>query len=77
MSSDHKLTLTGTPIENSLIDLWAQFNFINPDMTEEQEKIYTTEKNSIRNEMLKNKELFLKNNIIALRSLLHLRFLSP
>ena len=135
LSSDHKLTLTGTPIENSLIDLWAQFNFINPDMlgnlfsfknnyinkivrdkdkraedallrmiqpfllrrtkeevtpelppltqeivycdmTEEQEKIYTVEKNSIRNEMLKNKELFLKNNIIALRSLLHLRFLS-
>ncbi len=27
--SDHKLVLTGTPIENSLEDLWAQFNFIN------------------------------------------------
>ena len=32
LSSDHKLTLTGTPIENSLNDLWAQFNFINPGM---------------------------------------------
>ena len=135
LSSDHKLTLTGTPIENSLIDLWAQFNFINPnmlgslsffrnnyvnpiirdkdkkaeaalhkmiqpfllrrtkeevtpelpmltqeivycDMTEEQEKMYTLEKNSIRNKMLENKELFLQNNIIALQSLLRLRLLS-
>ena len=135
LSSEHKLALTGTPIENSLNDLWAQFNFINPDMlgslssfrnhyinrivrdkdkktettllrmiqpfilrrtkeevtpelppvtqeivycdmTEEQEKIYTSEKNSIRNEMLENKELFLKNNILALRSLLRLRLLS-
>jgi superfamily II DNA or RNA helicase len=25
----HKLVLTGTPLENSLDDLWAQFNFIN------------------------------------------------
>lgn len=28
----HKLALTGTPIENSLLDLWAQFNFVNPGM---------------------------------------------
>jgi len=135
LSSDHKLTLTGTPIENSLTDLWAQFNFINPDMlgslysfrdnyinrivrdkdkkaeanllrmiqpfmlrrtkeevtpelppltqeivycdmTEEQEKVYVAEKNSIRNEMQANKERFLKNNIMALQCLLRLRLLS-
>jgi len=29
LQSRHKLVLTGTPIENSLIDLWAQFNFLN------------------------------------------------
>ncbi|MDR3219071.1 MAG: DEAD/DEAH box helicase [Dysgonamonadaceae bacterium] len=133
--SDYKLTLTGTPIENSLSDLWAQFNFINPgllgslsffkdryinkiikeknkqaeesllrliqpfllrrtkeevtpelpplsqevvycDMTEEQEKIYIAEKNSIRNKLLENKELFLQNNLIALQSLTRLRLLS-
>jgi SNF2 family DNA or RNA helicase len=34
------------------------------------------EKNSIRNKMLENKELFLQNNIIALQSLLRLRLLS-
>ena len=32
LSSSHKLILTGTPIENSLSDLWAQFNFINPGL---------------------------------------------
>lgn len=30
LNSTHKLVLTGTPIENSLTDLWAQLNFINP-----------------------------------------------
>ncbi|GHT50408.1 helicase [Bacteroidia bacterium] len=135
LSAKHKLVLTGTPIENSLSDLWAQFNFINPgllgnlssfkknfvtkivkeknksvedsllrmiqpfllrrtkeevtpelpplseeivycDMTDEQAEIYTTEKNSIRNRMLENKEQFLKNNLVALQSLTRLRLLS-
>ena len=29
LRSDYKFILTGTPIENSLIDLWAQLNFLN------------------------------------------------
>lgn len=29
LNSKHRMVLTGTPIENSLIDLWAQLNFIN------------------------------------------------
>jgi SNF2 family DNA or RNA helicase len=29
INSQHKLVLTGTPIENSLVDLWAQMNLIN------------------------------------------------
>lgn len=32
LNADHKLVLSGTPIENSLTDLWAQFNFINPGL---------------------------------------------
>ena len=28
----HRLALTGTPLENSLSDLWAQVNFINPGL---------------------------------------------
>jgi SNF2 family DNA or RNA helicase len=30
--TDHKITLSGTPIENSLDDLWSQMQFINPDL---------------------------------------------
>ncbi|MBI9052518.1 MAG: DEAD/DEAH box helicase [Bacteroidales bacterium] len=29
INSKHRLVLTGTPIENSLTDLWAQINFLN------------------------------------------------
>ena len=29
LTCDHRLVLTGTPIENSLIDLWSQMNFLN------------------------------------------------
>lgn len=32
LQSDRKLLLTGTPIENTLIDLWTQLNFVNRDM---------------------------------------------
>lgn len=32
LKGDHRFVLTGTPIENSLKDLWAQFNFINPGL---------------------------------------------
>jgi SNF2 family DNA or RNA helicase len=29
LKSKHRLVLTGTPIENSLVDLWAQLSFLN------------------------------------------------
>lgn len=32
LNVQHKLTLTGTPIENSLTDLWSQMNFLNPGL---------------------------------------------
>ena len=32
ITATHKLSLTGTPIENSLTDLWAQFELINEGM---------------------------------------------
>ena len=32
LSADHRLVLTGTPVENSTIELWSQFAFINPGM---------------------------------------------
>jgi SNF2 family DNA or RNA helicase len=30
--ADHRIVLTGTPIENSLTDLWSQINFVNPGL---------------------------------------------
>ncbi len=32
ISAGHKFILTGTPVENSLSDLWSQFNFVNPGL---------------------------------------------
>ncbi len=32
LRSEYKLVLTGTPIENSLSDLWTQLNFVNPGL---------------------------------------------
>ncbi|HQG56623.1 MAG TPA: DEAD/DEAH box helicase [Bacteroidales bacterium] len=32
LKSDYRLVLTGTPIENSLSDLWTQLNFVNPGL---------------------------------------------
>ncbi len=32
LTSDRKLLLTGTPIENTLTDLWTQLNFVNREM---------------------------------------------
>ena len=32
LQSDHRLTLTGTPVENSTLELWSQFAFLNPGL---------------------------------------------
>lgn len=32
LNSKHRLTLTGTPVENSLMDLWSQLSFTNPGL---------------------------------------------
>ncbi len=32
LQSDHRLVMTGTPVENSVMELWSQFAFINPGM---------------------------------------------
>ena len=31
LEANHKISLSGTPIENSLSNLWSQMQFINPD----------------------------------------------
>ena len=32
LHASHRLVLTGTPVENSLNDLWSQFSFLNPGL---------------------------------------------
>jgi len=32
LRADHRLVLTGTPVENSLTDLWTQLSFVNPGL---------------------------------------------
>jgi len=32
LKASHKIAITGTPVENSLTDLWSQMNFINPGL---------------------------------------------
>ena len=32
LQSEYRMVLTGTPIQNTLSDIWPQFNFLNPDM---------------------------------------------
>lgn len=37
LRSDYRLVITGTPIENSLSDLWSQMNFLNPGLLGNQQ----------------------------------------
>lgn len=32
LKSEYKFAMTGTPVENSITDLWSQLNFLNPDL---------------------------------------------
>ena len=32
LTAEHRLTLTGTPVENSALELWSQFAFLNPGL---------------------------------------------
>ncbi len=37
LRADHRLSLTGTPVENNAKELWAQFRFLNPGLLGSQE----------------------------------------
>ncbi len=62
LKSEFKLALTGTPIENSLVDLWAQMNFVNTGLLGslsffKKEFTVPIEKNSITEKEDKLKKL--------------------
>lgn len=62
LRGEHRLALTGTPIENSLTDLWAQMNFINPGLLGnlsffKKEYVYPIEKKGEKNKEDRLKKL--------------------
>jgi len=38
LKADHRICMTGTPIENNLLELWSQFDFVLPGMLGDQKK---------------------------------------
>ncbi len=42
LKSDHRVSLTGTPIENSILELWSQMEFLNPGMLEGKKSFMST-----------------------------------
>jgi non-specific serine/threonine protein kinase len=41
LQADHRLTLTGTPVENGVLELWSQFAFLNPGLLGSLERFRT------------------------------------
>ena len=63
IQTEHKISLSGTPIENSLDDLWSQMQFINPNLLGEYSFFVRYFKNPIQ----KNKD---ENAIEELKNLI-------
>lgn len=53
--AEHRICLTGTPLENHLGELWSQFNFLMPGLLGGKEKFTTQYRNPI--EKYQNKEI--------------------
>ncbi len=67
----HKIVLTGTPIENSLSDLWAQMDFINPGLLGNYsyfKKNYLQEIEKYQNEEVRDRFKKLVNPFILRRT---------
>ena len=71
LKSKNRLILTGTPLENSIMDLWSQMSFINPGLlggqtffTKEYLKPIEKEKNEVKTKKLFNiiKPFILRRN---------------
>ncbi len=60
LKSKHKFVLTGTPIENSIIDLWSIFDFLMPNYLYN----YNNFKHIYENEIVVNKNASVKDNLV-------------
>ena len=57
LKADHRLAMTGTPIENHLGELWSLFEFLNPGMLGSSRKFSSLTRNSKKNETSREKTL--------------------
>ena len=62
LQARHRLVLTGTPIQNSLSDMWSQFNFLNPGMLGTHQHFY----NYYEARLLRNREDAVADKLKAL-----------
>lgn len=61
IKSDHRFVLTGTPIENSVVDLWSIFDFLMPDYlgnytdfrSKYEEAVVSGNQNEVSNQLIK------------------------
>jgi SNF2 family DNA or RNA helicase len=60
LSAKHRLALTGTPVENRLLDLWSIFNFLNPGYLGKQTQFRKSFEIPIQKDNNKVKSLTLK-----------------
>lgn len=60
LQADHKLTLTGTPVENSTLELWSQFSFLNPGLLGNLEHFRTEFAGAIEKRQDENAAAFLR-----------------
>jgi len=65
LKANHRLALTGTPVENRLMDLWSIFNFLNPDYLGKQAQFR------------KNYELPIQRNNDAIKSTVLKQLIQP
>jgi len=57
LTAHHRLTLTGTPVENNVMDLWSQFAFLNPGLLGNLEYFKSEFGNPIANGNIESVEL--------------------
>lgn len=60
LSGNHKFVLTGTPIENSIVDLWSIFDFLMPNYLYN----YTKFKSIYETEIVQNKNSEVKEHLV-------------
>lgn len=60
LSGHHKFVLTGTPIENSIVDLWSIFDFLMPNYLYSYSKF----KSIYESEIVQNKNSEVKNQLV-------------